>query len=87
MQETHSAVSGHSPESLSQSCQPPPDTSPPLTTMRSSVIFAILVIRAQAEVFSSVDDMKSVFKLEKQIVTELLNLADKLKSKLNRIQR
>ena len=74
------------PESLSQSCLPPPDTSP-LTTMRSPVIFAILVIRAQAEVFSSVDDMKSVFKLEKQIVTELLDLADKLKSKLNRIQR
>ena len=55
--------------------------------MRAPVIFAILVIRAQAEVFSSVDDMKSVFKLEKQIVTELLDLADKLKSKLNRIQR
>ena len=79
-------MTGHSPESLSQTCLPPPDTSP-LTTMRSSVIFAILVIGAQAEVFSSVDDMKSVFKLEKQIVTELLDLADKLKSKLSRIQR
>ena len=51
------------------------------------VILLLLLPGYQAEVFSSVEDMKSVFRLERNIVTELLNLADKLKSKLNRIQR
>ena len=52
------------------------------------VILLLLLLPAyQAEVFSSVEDMKSVFRLERNIVMELLNLADKLKSKLNRIQR
>ena len=52
------------------------------------IITIILTIPVtQAEVFSSVEDMKSVFRLERNIVMGLLNLADKLKSKLNRIQR
>ena len=51
------------------------------------VILLLLIPGYQAEVFSSVEDMKSVFRLERNIVLELLNLADKLKSKLNRIQR
>ena len=56
--------------------------------MRAAIL--ILVISANlstAEVYSSVEDMKAVFMLERKIVVELLNLADKLKSKLNRIQR
>ena len=56
--------------------------------MRAALL--ILVISANlatAEVYSSVEDMKAVFMLERKIVVELLNLADKLKSKLNRIQR
>ena len=54
------------------------------------MIFLLLLLLLpvdRAEVFSSVEDMKSVFRLERNIVLELLNLADKLKSKLNRIQR
>ena len=52
------------------------------------LVFILLLLPGhQAEVFSSVEDMKSVFRLERNIVMELLNLADKLKSKLNRIQR
>ena len=39
------------------------------------------------EVYSSVEDMKSVFNLERNIVMELLNLAEKMKSKLSKIQR
>ena len=51
-------------------------------------LFLLLLLPLdRAEVFSSVEDMKSVFRLERNIVLELLNLADKLKSKLNRIQR
>ena len=56
--------------------------------MRAALlILAISANLATAEVFSSVEDMKAVFMLERKIVVELLNLADKLKSKLNRIQR
>ena len=54
------------------------------------MIFLLLLLLLpvdRAEVFSSVEDMKSVFRLERNIVLELLNLADKLKSKLDRIQR
>lgn len=42
---------------------------------------------SHCEVYSSVEDMKSVFNLERNIVMELLNLAEKMKSKLNKIQR
>ena len=51
------------------------------------VLILLLLPGYRAEVFSSVEDMKSVFRLERNIVMELLNLADKLKSKLTRIQR
>ena len=56
--------------------------------MRAAIlILAISANLSTAEVYSSVEDMKAVFMLERKIVVELLNLADKLKSKLNRIQR
>ena len=51
------------------------------------IAILLLIPVTTAEVFSSVEDMKSVFRLERNIVMELLNLADKLKAKLNRIQR
>ena len=51
------------------------------------VILAILMPSSLGEVYSSVEDMKSVFNLERNIVMELLNLAEKMKSKLNKIQR
>ena len=56
--------------------------------MKLSVpILLSLCTVAKSEVFSSVEDMKSVFKLERDIVMELLNLAEKFKTKLNKIQR
>ena len=58
-------------------------SSPPPVILLLLLLFPV----ERAEVFSSVEDMKSVFRLERNIVLELLNLADKLKSKLNRIQR
>lgn len=51
------------------------------------VTLAILMPSSLGEVYSSVEDMKSVFNLERNIVMELLNLAEKMKSKLNKIQR
>ena len=51
------------------------------------VILATLMQSSLGEVYSSVEDMKSVFNLERNIVMELLNLAEKMKSKLNKIQR
>ena len=58
------------------------------SAMMMYVMIIMLVIQSsQAEVFSSVDDMKSVFQLERNIVMELLNLAEKFRAKLNKIQR
>ena len=54
---------------------------------KTLMITVMMVTNVRAEVYSSVDDMKSVFKLERDIVMELLNLAEKLKTKLNKIQR
>ena len=51
------------------------------------VIFATVMQSSHGEVYSSVEDMKSVFNLERNIVMELLNLAEKMKTKLNKIQR
>ena len=51
------------------------------------VILATVMQSSLCEVYSSVEDMKSVFNLERNIVMELLNLAEKMKSKLNKIQR
>ena len=51
------------------------------------VILATLMQSSLGEVYSLVEDMKSVFNLERNIVMELLNLAEKMKSKLNKIQR
>ena len=51
------------------------------------ILFLILILNCNGEVFSSVDDMKSVFMLERNIVVELINLAEKFKSKLQKIQR
>ena len=51
------------------------------------VILATLMPSSLGEVYSSVEDMKSVFNLERNIVMELLNLAEKMKSKLSKIQR
>ena len=51
------------------------------------MIIRLVIQSSQAEVFSSVDDMKSVFQLERNIVMELLNLAEKFRAKLNKIQR
>ena len=54
---------------------------------KTLMITVMMVTDVRSEVYSSVDDMKSVFKLERDIVMELLNLAEKLKTKLNKIQR
>ena len=54
---------------------------------KTLMVTVMMVTNVRAEVYSSVDDMKSVFKLERDIVMELLNLAEKLKTKLNKIQR
>ena len=51
------------------------------------VILATLMPSSLGEVYNSVEDMKSVFNLERNIVMELLNLAEKMKSKLSKIQR
>ena len=51
------------------------------------VILATVMQSSLCEVYSSVEDMKSVFNLERNIVMELLNLAEKMKSKLSKIQR
>ena len=51
------------------------------------MILATLMPSSLGEVYSSVEDMKSVFNLERNIVMELLNLAEKMKSKLSKIQR
>ncbi len=48
------------------------------------VILATVMQSSLCEVYSSVEDMKSVFNLERNIVMELLNLAEKMKSKLNK---
>ena len=54
---------------------------------KTLMVTVMMVTNVRAEVYSSVDDMKSVFKLERDIVMELLNLAEKFKTKLNKIQR
>ena len=57
--------------------------------MRGRIIFLCLcvVIPTKCEVFSSVSDMKAVFQLERNLVGELLNYAEKLQRKLNRIKK
>jgi len=57
--------------------------------MRGRIIFLSLcvIIPTKCEVFSSVSDMKAVFQLERNLVGELLNYAEKLQRKLNRIKK
>ena len=55
--------------------------------VRVAVVVAMGIAASQGEVYSSVADMKAVFRLERNIVMELLNLAEKMKSKLDKIQR
>ena len=55
--------------------------------VRVAVVVAMGITASQGEVYSSVADMKAVFRLERNIVMELLNLAEKMKSKLDKIQR
>jgi len=57
--------------------------------MRRKIIFLCLcvVIPSKCEAFSSVSDMKDVFQLERNLVGELLNYAEKLQRKLNRIKK
>ena len=47
----------------------------------------VMVIPSYGEVFSSVSDMQAIFKLERNLVGELLNYAEKLQGKLNRIKK
>ena len=72
-----------------QSVMPVPATSRYCwpVNMISIILSLTLLSRVQAEVYSSTDDMKSVFRLERNIVTQLLHLAETLTAKLNRIQR
>ena len=46
-----------------------------------------LAVMVQAEVYSSVADMQKVFLLERNIVTELAGLADRMRTKLDRIDK
>ena len=46
-----------------------------------------LAVVVQAEVYSSVADMQKVFLLERNIVTELAGLAEKMRTKLERIDK
>ena len=46
-----------------------------------------LVIPSSGEVFSSISDMQAVFQLERNLVGELLNYAEKLQGKLNKIKK
>ena len=46
-----------------------------------------LAVVVQAEVYSSVADMQKVFLLERNIVTELADLAEKMRTKLERIDK
>ena len=57
--------------------------------MRVKIVFLSLcvVMPTNCEVFSSVSDMKAVFQLERNLVGELLNYAEKLQRKLNRIKK
>ena len=56
-------------------------------SVRVAVVVVMGIAASQGEVYSSVADMKAVFRLERNIVMELLNLAEKMKSKLDKIQR
>ena len=51
------------------------------------LISLCFVIPNKCEVFSSVADMQAVFRLERNLVGELLNYAEKLQTKLNRIKK
>ena len=51
------------------------------------VLMMVIVIPSYCEVFSSVSDMQAIFKLERNLVGELLNYAEKLQGKLNRIKK
>ena len=57
--------------------------------MRVRIVFLSLCVAmpTNCEVFSSVSDMKEVFQLERNLVGELLNYAEKLQRKLNRIKK
>ena len=51
------------------------------------VMLTVMVIPSYGEVFSSVSDMQAIFKLERNLVGELLDYAEKLQGKLNRIKK
>ena len=50
------------------------------------ILLSLIVIQTYGEVFSSVSDMQEIFQLERNLVGELLNYADKLQRKLNKIK-
>ena len=50
------------------------------------ILLSMVVIQTYGEVFSSVSDMQEIFQLERNLVGELLNYAEKLQGKLNRIK-
>ena len=51
------------------------------------ILMIVMVIPSYGEVFSSVSDMQAIFKLERNLVGELLDYAEKLQGKLNRIKK
>ena len=55
--------------------------------MTICLMLTVVVIPCYGEVFSSVSDMQAIFKLERNLVGELLDYAEKLQGKLNRINK
>ena len=51
------------------------------------MLLTVIIKPSSGEVFSSVSDMQDVFKLERNLVGELLNYAEKLKRKLAKIKK
>ena len=51
------------------------------------LLVTVMVMPSYGEVFSSVSDMQAVFMLERNLVGELLNYAEKLQGKLDRIKK
>ena len=56
-------------------------------SVKICVLLLAIVIPSKGEVFSSVSDMQAIFKLERNLVGEMLNYAEKLQKKLSRIKK
>ena len=56
-------------------------------SVKICALLLAIVIPSKGEVFSSVSDMQAIFKLERNLVGEMLNYAEKLQKKLSRIKK